>query len=377
VLASNRQSPSDLAQNNQQLTNPTGIMGLYLQAVQRQHAEEGLNRAMGGIAAAFAPPGQQAMWGRQFDVPQQDPAGIMGNIMALQQNQMAMQGRQQMLNNLPQIAKDMGITPAQAQAEYLADPQGFMSAVLTSQGLGAGANTAMGQMKAAQRAWQANHPNEPLPWDPGDPESYRAYAATNAMDKKNTQEQVNAGLEEAPDAIRSNQNMRDKLQWLNDHPAATQAALKNQLGLVSLQGWAGIGDQDKAQALNIINYLKSNLYAGEFKNTKNIRSQAEATNLGNSASMLGSGTLPPEQATGEISRLLTDANTNLANSKARGGQTLTPQEWAAANPLYKDKGKFAAGATVQNDLRNNPGGYADVPSGASYIAPDGTVRTKA
>jgi hypothetical protein len=350
-------------------------MGLYLQAVQRAHAEDTFNRGLSMIAAANAPPGQAGVWMHSMDNLSQDPTGMMGNIMKLQQYQYEQQGRQQMMNNLPQIAKDMGITPAQAQAEYLADQQGFMSAVLTSQGLGAGANTAMGQMKAAQRAWQANHPNEPLPWDPGDPESYRAYAATNAMDKKNTQEQVNAGIEEAPDAIRSNQNMVEKLDWLNKHQAAAQFALTHPWA-AGAEGYTGMGNQDNATAANIIQYLKSNQYAGEFKNTKNIRSQTEASTLGNSASMLSSGTMPPDQAMGEIKRLLNDAQTNLANSKARGGQTLTPQEWAAANPLYKDKGKFAAGATVQNDLRNNPGGYADLPSGASYVAPDGTVRTK-
>jgi hypothetical protein len=351
-LASTQQPPSDLAQNNQQLTlsNPQGIMGLYLQAVQRQHQEEGLNRAMGGIAAAFAPPGEGRYWGHQFDVPQQDPGGIMDQVMRLQQNQYLMQTRAQDLANIPAYAKQIyGDDPTQDQintTRLLYNSGQLPQAIEQAQGItGTGPKA---QQRQTVMNYQKAHPGEQLPdWmtipDP----------AQFAIKAKDIQNEKDTGEADASTATFHGQKMLDTITWLQQHPTETAWALHNP-GMTAVR--AGVANtfgtpSDLSTAANNIQFLKSNQFAEGMKNVKNLRTQNEANRVGESASKL-SGNLSSDQIPGELSSLASQTMTVLANAKAKAGLQMTPQEWAAADARYKNDGKkpgdYYAGSTVIN-----------------------------
>ena len=54
------QSPPDLQAGYQRLSDPAGLMGLYLQLSQRQQASEAINRGFAMMAAGFARPQDRA-----------------------------------------------------------------------------------------------------------------------------------------------------------------------------------------------------------------------------------------------------------------------------------------------------------------------------
>jgi hypothetical protein len=326
-------------------------MGLYLQAVQRSHAEDQFNRGLAMIAAANAPPGQAGVWMNSMNGLSQDPSGMMGNIMKLQQYQYEMQTRQQDLANMPGYAKQLyGDDPTQDQintTRMLYNSGQLPQAIEQAQGI-----TGTGP-KALQRQtvmnYQKQNPGQPLPdWMTiADPAQF-AIKAKDIQNEKDTAEQ------DAPTVIYQGNKMSETIQWLQDHPKETAWALHNPMGMASLGAMAtnAVGaPSDTATALTNIAYLKNNMFAEGMKGTKNLRTQNEANRVGDAASRLSS-TLSADQIPGELSSLQSQTTQVLANAKARAGLQLTPQEWAAASPIYKTDGKkpgdYYAGSTVIN-----------------------------
>jgi pyruvate/2-oxoglutarate dehydrogenase complex dihydrolipoamide acyltransferase (E2) component len=135
------QSPPDMAAANaklaqgpsQALPSPTDYPLLYLQMVQRQQASDNFNRHLAGMLGGFkGPPGGAQDIMNSVGAPsRQDPGALMQNILMLRQGAYQDQQRQALAAAAPQLAQQMGVPLATAQAIIASGKYGDVETALT------------------------------------------------------------------------------------------------------------------------------------------------------------------------------------------------------------------------------------------------------
>ena len=104
----------------QQLANPPNLIGLMVQAQQRQEAMAGINAGFAQIAANHSPPSMRNAIMQNANAGAGDAGSMFGNIMSLYQGQQQMAAQQALLAQSPDIAAKTGLPEATVRAQILA-----------------------------------------------------------------------------------------------------------------------------------------------------------------------------------------------------------------------------------------------------------------
>jgi hypothetical protein len=353
-------------------------MGLYLQAVQRQHAEEGLNRAMGGIAAAFAPPGQAGVWMHSMDNMSQDPTGMMGNIMKLQQYQYEQQIRQQDLANMPGYAKQIygdNPTPEQiATTRMLYNSGQLPQAIEQSQGItGTGPKA---NMRLAGQAWDRDHPGQPRPaYMTGAPDEY-AIQSKDITDAQTAFPTLSTQLDFTHQKVQdvlNNPELKSALGKYLASGVADQNSFWTTLaqGLPSSIGGMTPGEQ---KALADIGQLRGLQNSQAFTTGQGRRSTQEtmaiAKGLGQLQDLKNPNFIPALQ---QVDQQLSHARANAYGAAGYLDQMPVELE-SSLNAQYKPGGRLYSGGQLPSSRMpsvSSPDDVAKLPSGTQFIIPSG------
>ena len=245
-------SPGPNEPTSTQTPESWGSMLMDLQ--QQNEAQAGFNSSIGLGLAAFAQPRDREMVSKMFTptVAPQDPFKMGESLMNMSSQQQGQDRANQIarLVNGPQgqnIADKLGITLDALKTGIVTDPglpAKIAQAMGTPQPAIAGANQievfgkahgwspddiAQAQrlittgmlpadvipMQTAALAWQKNHRNQKLPWDPNDPGSYKQYVANQAELNSSAAEAAKVHSTAAPTLI----DMQHRVEAIKANPA--------------------------------------------------------------------------------------------------------------------------------------------------------------
>ena len=322
---------------------PPDLGSMFVQLMQRQQANEGFNRGLGMLAAGFAnnPRDRETMI-NAMSGQSGDPASLMGNVMRLTQYSQQQQRLADMQKNLPALAASMNIPLDALTTMFNSDPSNFGAEVAKIQEaqLGIGGSPAWAAQLRAEKALTAA--GKPIPWTPGDPQSYAAYATADITEKKQAKEDIGNAKDSFATMNSNYTNLRDNMAWLKAHPDAVVEALTtlSPTGGVLGKGAGALGavSQDALTASQKLALLNTQLYASNFRGTKQRLSQAEAQRLGDQFTTLNKGAInmAPGDIKNEIDRLSDQINKGHANVIAAAGQELPEDLATSADKIYLD-----------------------------------------
>ena len=156
---------------------------MFVQLMQRQQSNDMFNRGMGLFAAGFANnPRDRETMVNSMSQPSGDAAGLMGNLMKLQQYNIEQQQMAAYRQSVPGMLAKAGLDPSYAPL-VMADPSIMSKIVETQAGVGGG--PAWMAQQRAEKALTAQ--GKPIPWTPGDPSSYNAWTTSNTASQVATQ----------------------------------------------------------------------------------------------------------------------------------------------------------------------------------------------
>lgn len=137
----------------QAYTSPPDLIGMYTQLAQRQQANEGFNRGIGMMAAAFAPPRDRGLIMNSMSGQSGNADDFMRNVIGLQQFNTQQLALDAFRRSAPDLAQKLHMTPDEIMA---AGP----SAVTTAMQLNLPPE-AMKNWMFAKNQWIASHPEDP------------------------------------------------------------------------------------------------------------------------------------------------------------------------------------------------------------------------
>ena len=321
---------------------PPDLGSMFVQLMQRQQANEGFNRGLGMLAAGFAQPRDRAMMIDAMSGQSGDPASLMGNVMKLTQYNQQQQRLADMQKNLPALAQSMNIPLEALTTMFNSNPEGFGAEVAKIQEgqLGIGGSPAWAAQLRAEKALTAA--GKPIPWTPGDPTSYNAYATADIAEKKQAATDVGDAKDSFSTMNANYTNLRDNMAWIKAHPDAVVEALTTLSPTGGVLGKAagatGAVSQDALTASQKLALLNTQLYASNFRGTKQRLSQAEAQRLGDQFTTLNKGALnmAPADIKTEINRLSDQIDKGHANIFTSAGQEVPADLDGKADKIYTD-----------------------------------------
>lgn len=382
---------------------PPDLAQLYMQLEQRNRSANEIDRGLSLMAASMSTPTMaNAIMG---SVPQQPDAGaMMGNMMKLQQGQIAMRQQQQAAAGAESTFQSLfpGAKPGLGTELF---NMGKLGDVMTAHIASMNPTEAQKNADAATNAMATANPN----MSPQDIASFKANLLAGAMggsdlDQRQYLGAVQSGIFHGTYEDWKNQGMakgkqaadyatqkadaatsfvpvdaawksvQDNLDYLNKNKDAAIVAIQHpdwettgQIGR-NLPAWFGGQPQNVLDAKNALVQLQAQLKTEAFRNTKNVRSNKEAQFLGDAATPIFSPTNSDKAISDGLQTLLTQATTGRANATAAAGRPI-PNEWAQTvdpqlldpnNPLYN-------GSKVQ------PPPEQPTQSGGLKTLPDETV----
>ena len=321
------QSPPDLAQ-------------AYMALMQRDQASNDFYNGAALLSAGMFPgrnPGASMKWAAAH---QQDAGSTMSDLVKIQQIGQQNQALQAFQRSIPDYAAKTGMTEDQVRA---IGPQG-MGEVMTkiaeaNAGVGGGAAW-MAQQRAEKALIAAG---KPIPWIGGDPASFSAWQAADITEKKQATTDIGNAKDSFATMNSNYTNLRDNMAWIKAHPDAVVEALTTMspTGGVMGKGAGALGtvSQDALTASQKLAFLNTQLYASNFRGTKQRLSQAEAQRLGDQFTMLNKNAfnMSPEDIKTEIGRLADQIDTGHANVITAAGQELPADLDGKADRIYTDK----------------------------------------
>lgn len=404
------------AQAPQALQSPSDLSQMYLQLAQRASAERSFNSGLAMIAAGAYPgrtPGGVAALSNAMNAGSEDPGAIMGNLMRLQMFNQQQRQYQAFQNAAGDYAKILG--PGwTAQDIQALGPEGMRT--IAGSLAGVSGDPATVAMRAAQRNWDQTHTStdqqgntivQPRPDWMNDPLSYAAHV------KETVTQQTTEAAQKTKDLIADQHDFSSTnadytqteqiLGWLKAHPDATAAAVQQGAFAAGRTGqfrqWLGSLPgglpPDTATAAGYISQLQGKLYGEGWKGRGGRLSQLEAGKISEGFSQLNNPAMPSDQINDQVGRLYDQTLQAHANTYGIAGMPTPSNLYGVMSPDYKDGGKLFAGATEvkgggpspapsgggsgATDLRNSKdpdADYAALPSGATFIGPDGKPRRK-
>ena len=282
------------------------------------------------LAAGFAQPRDRATMIDAMSQGGPDAGSLMGNLMKLQQFNVEQQQMQRVMAAAPSLAVQLfgegadkdPTKMAQAQAIIASGKYGDIEANLA----GVGGSPAWQAQKKAENALTAA--GKPIPWTPGDPSSYNAWTTTDITEKKQAAEDIGNAKDSFSTMSSNYKNLRDNMAWINAHPDAVVEALTTMSPTGGMLGKAaGAVNAVSPEALTAaqkLALLNTQLYASNFRGTKQRLSQAEAQRLGDQFTTLNKGAInmAPGDIKAEIGRLSDQIDTGAANVYAAAGQEI-------------------------------------------------------
>jgi hypothetical protein len=374
---------------------------MLLQLYNRDRSEQMFYRGLAGLSGALYP-GRNPQGNALLVPPSQDPGQLFSEIAKLQTYQQQMGSRQALWNQLPQIAKDNDITLDQAKSLFLTDPESLNKLTLQQAGFGSGP---VAQQKFDVRTYQKQNPGAPIPsYMQGPNAQYQTTAKDVAAEQNNFDKNVSVlhHVEDLATALHDGPYAAPLKSALDKWTARSQEDQNSMLAFTATHlippGWGGL-TSDEAEALNQLrqlNALKTQAAAeiGGGRRAQQITKTMAGgfTQTGN----LSSGSGPIMSALDDVRNW---TRKSIADLHGAAGylSTMDPQyegslskEYQPGQPGYRggalpsERGETAPAAAPSAgggpaDLRSSKdpsGDYAKVPPGGTYIAPDGTTRTK-
>jgi hypothetical protein len=384
---------------------PQDLGQMFVQLMQRQQASEGFNRGLGMMLAGFANPRDRAAMVEGMSGQTGDPGSLMGRLMQLQQWNIQQQQMAAYRQALPAMLEQAGVDKSLAPLA-MADPT-FLPKVLETK-LGVGGSPAWQAQIHAENA--LTNAGKPIPWTAGDPDSYNAYKIRTDKEAADQQKDLNADRANFAPAKDAYDSVIADLDALK-----TSKALPDILGSINqykTKGTLGIGP-DTSNALALYDKIMGGQYAAgvqDFKGAGRITQQELKQDLPSQSTMPDRNTdVASFQAS--IDAYKKKLQAKRAQMFGAAGQLASPdlsdEDYALVSPIYKPGGAlYVAGqperkpppdatassganapasnaapmaASGPTDLRNSKDPDADyekLPSGATFIGPDGQQRRK-
>ena len=401
ALASGVQQPGQ--QPNSTKIDPS-LGALLMNLTQYQQREQGFNQGMGGAFAAFSQPRDRDWVKAIFNVNEPDPMkiGQQEQDLASQQQGQDRANSIGMIANDPArltaIAKSLNMDPIALQTLIRSNPAAAgelikQANIPTATASNAswignfGRNNGWSEqdisnaqhlittgmmpeqvigMQTAAIAWQKNHPNEPLPWDPNDKGSFDRYQAeqgdiskvhTDALTAKPQTAPLFNDLQNRTEELKTMPGMRELLDMPGDGGAAARQAAQHILSTPGADIYTEGAKQGLSypvlQFLSAVQQLKGQQYAQAIQQLPNRFSQQEADRLTQSLGQIGNvGMFGPSQALDSTGKPMVDKNGQPVMLK--GSDAYTAQ---AINPLGENVKTFRA-----NNIYGASGSTSDMPS---------------
>lgn len=200
--------------------SPPDLIGMYTQLAQRQQANEGFNRGIGMLAAAFAAPRDRGLIMNAMAGQSGNADDFMRNVIGLQQFNQQQQAYQSLQAAAPALAvqlfgdgadKDPG-KMAQARAIIASGSYGSIEANLA----GVGGSPAWQAQKKAEKA--RLEAGQSIPWTPGDPASYAAWNAQQMDEAHGREKDLIADRANFQPAVNAFDTVLGDLQTLRNAP---------------------------------------------------------------------------------------------------------------------------------------------------------------
>jgi hypothetical protein len=336
-------APGGAPPQPQAYQTPPDLGQMFVTLMQRQQSNDQFNRGLGMLAAGFAQPRDRETMVNAMSGSTGDPAGLMGNLMKLQQYNIEQQNMMAYRQAIPGMLQKAGIDPTYAPA-VMADPT-IMSKVLETQaGVGGGPEW-MAQLRA-EAALTAQ--GLPIPWTPHDPTSYDAYT------KAKTAQTVAAADAKAKDLAADTANL-PKATDAYDRMIADSQALLAKPGLDDIVG--GWANQHKSietpglatttqDALALYNKVMGAQYASgvqDFKGAGRISQQELKQDLPSQSTMANRAQSPDDFRLG-VQAYIAKLQQNRAQLFGAAGQlnhpALSDADYAKIDPIYKPGGSL-------------------------------------
>ena len=318
---------------------PPDLGQMFVQLMQRQQADQGFNRGLGMLAAGFAQPRDRATMVDAMSQPTgQDAGGLMGNLMKLQQYNIEQQQMAAYRKAVPGMLDKAGIDQSYAPL-VMADPT-IMSKVLETQA-GVGGSPAWQAQMHAEKALQNS--GQPIPWTPGDPDSYNAYKIRQDKEAGDQQKDLNADRANFAPAKDAYDSVLADLDTLRN-----SKALPDILGGTNQYKTTGmIGlSSDTSNALALYNKIMGGQYAAgvqDFKGAGRITQQELKQDLPSQSTMPDRNTdLASFQ--GAIDAYKDKLRAKRAQMFGAAGQLASPDlsdaDYNLVSPIYKPGGSL-------------------------------------
>ena len=332
-------SPPQQQQQPQILQSPPDLAQAYLALSQQNQAKQDFWGGLAGVAQALHPGRVTPGMVKSITGTSQDAGSLFNNFMQINQWQQQNQALQAFQRSVADYATKTGMTQDEVRA---IGPQGMAEVMskIAEANAGVGGGPAWMSQQRAEKA--LTDAGEPIPWTPHDPASYNAWNTVNIAEKKQAGEDI-GNAKDSFSAMNANYtNMRDNMDWLVKHKPAVVEALTTlsptggPLGKGA--GAVGLVSQDAQTAAQKLALMKQQLYASNFRGTKQRLAAAEAQRLGDQFTTLNAGALnmAPGDIETEIDRLSNQMAAGHANVIAAAGQELPEDLADKADKIYLD-----------------------------------------
>jgi hypothetical protein len=390
-------------------TSPADLVSMYVQLAQHQQASETFNRSLGLLAASAYPGRRPDIIMRAMEGQGQDAGGMIGNIIKLQEFNQQQQAYQAQMAAVPALAQQLYGDQSQEslmKARALVGSGQFGAIEANLAGVG-GSPAWQAQKKAELALTQAG---KPIPWTPGDPDSYNAFKIRTDKDAADKQKDLDADTANFQPALDAYDNMiKDahtlidptKTPGLDDIVGGKVNSMKTKdTPLLANTTQQAIGLYDKIMGKQYASGVQDFHGAGRITQQElkqDLPGQSTMSNRQQSAEDFRQGvndyiaTLQQKRALlfGKAGQLanpaLSDADYNSPSMAIYrpGGSLYAPNQRdrpASAAPAPAASPPVAAANNAGPlDLRTSKdpdGDYAKLPSGATFTGPDGKLRRK-
>jgi hypothetical protein len=337
--------PSPQPQQQQQQPQPTAYQTppdlgqMFVQLMQREQADQGFNRGLGMLAAGFAQPRDRAaMVEAMSGQGGQDAGALMGNLMKLQQYNIEQQQMAVFRKAVPGMLEKAGIDQSYAPL-VMADPT-IMSKILETQS-GVGGAPAWQAQIHAEKALQNS--GKPIPWTPGDPDSYNAYKIRQDKEAGDRQKDLDADTANFPTAKDAYDTVIADLDALKNHKALGE--ILGGTNQYKTTGMVGLSP-DTSNALALYNKIMGGQYAAgvqDFKGAGRITQQELKQDLPSQSTMPDRNTDVASFQT-SIDAYKKKLQTKRAQMFGASGQLASPdlsdEDYKLVSPIYKPGGSL-------------------------------------
>lgn len=367
------------------------LTALLLQQYRRDQASAGIDRGLTTMAAGFggSPQGVHDLMASAANIQPQNTLGAVGDIMKIQSEQTAQQEHAHFMAGAAGLSSLFpGSTPNQMVEAANA---GVLPEMMRARFGQMGPTEQMKNVDAAAAAYQVANPNA----KPQDIAAFRANLLAGAMGGTDLgQRQYLADLqagrtsdnyptwvakiqeqtkvaesanqtkldakETFPEVSQNWQTAEQNIEWLQNHRAATAAAIRWGAGAGDRAGqWNPFIDKDTADARGKLDLLSNENFRAGLVNTKNVRSVTEANKLGASVTNLDKSSNSDQAINDALNTMTTQIQTSRGNLIAAAGKTVPAKYTGKVDSNYLNpQSPLYNGATMEELPKGQSPGQA-------------------